>query len=90
MVSRTRASRVVDSLADAGLVVRETNPDDKRSAYATITEEGRRRLREAAPVYLDGIHRHFTSRMTANEARTVARALEKVLEPGPPPTRGER
>jgi DNA-binding MarR family transcriptional regulator len=83
VVSRTRASRVVDTLEAAGLVTRETNPDDKRSSYATITEAGRRRLREAAPVYLAGIHRHFTSRMTAAEARTVAAALGKVLAATP-------
>jgi DNA-binding MarR family transcriptional regulator len=79
VVSRTRVSRVVDALVAAGLVEREANPDDKRSAYAKITEAGRKRLREAAPVYLGGIERHFTSRMTATEARTVAEALAKVL-----------
>ncbi|WP_433363030.1 MarR family winged helix-turn-helix transcriptional regulator [Actinoplanes sp. CA-142083] len=79
VVSRTRASRVVDQLAEAGLVARETNPEDRRSAYATITEAGRARLRAAAPVYLASIRRHFTSRMTAAESATVAAALEKVL-----------
>lgn len=79
VVSRTRASRVVDQLAAAGLVARESNPDDRRSAYATITEAGRERLRAAAPVYLAAIERHFTSRMTADESRTVAAALAKVL-----------
>ena len=79
VVSRTRVSRVVDQLVAAGLVVREVNPDDRRSAYAAITPAGRDRLRAAAPVYLDGIARHFTSRMTAAEAGTVAAALEKVL-----------
>ena len=79
VVSRTRASRVVDQMATAGLVTREPNPDDRRSAYATITEAGRARLRAAAPVYLASIRRHFTSRMTAAESSTVAAALEKVL-----------
>ncbi|WP_328471575.1 MarR family transcriptional regulator [Actinoplanes sp. NBC_00393] len=79
VVSRTRVSRVVDALAGAGLVTRESNPDDRRSAYATITDAGRDRLRAAAPVYLDGIQRHFTSRMTGAESRSVAAALEKVL-----------
>jgi DNA-binding MarR family transcriptional regulator len=78
-VSRSRVSRVVDQLVAEGLVVREGNPDDRRSAYAAITEAGRARLRAAAPVYLGGIERHFTSRMTAAEAATVAGALEKVL-----------
>ncbi|WP_229068297.1 MarR family transcriptional regulator [Actinoplanes sp. DH11] len=79
VVSRTRASRVVDALAAVGLVTRESNPDDRRSAYATITDAGRARLREAAPVYLAGIERHLTSRMSAAESRTVVVALGKVL-----------
>jgi DNA-binding MarR family transcriptional regulator len=79
VVSRSRVSRVVDQLAAEGLVTREANPDDRRSAYATITEAGRDRLRAAAPVYLGGIERHFTARMTPAEARGVAMALEKVL-----------
>ncbi|MET3425587.1 DNA-binding MarR family transcriptional regulator [Actinoplanes tereljensis] len=82
VVSRTRASRVVDQLEAAGLVSRESNPDDRRSAYASITEAGRQRLRDAAPVYLDAIRRHFTSRMTAAESRAVASALGKVLRTG--------
>ena len=79
VVSRTRASRVVDQLGAAGLVTREANSADRRSAYATITEDGRARLRAAAPIYLASIRRHFTSRMTAGESATVAAALEKVL-----------
>jgi len=79
VVSRSRVSRVVDQLAADGLVTREANPDDRRSAYATITEAGRARLRAAAPVYLGGIERHFTAHLTAAEARTVATALGKVI-----------
>jgi len=79
VVSRSRVSRVVDELVRAGLVEREPNPRDGRSAYARITPDGRTRLRTAAPTYLAGIERHFTGRMTAAEARTVAAALEKVL-----------
>jgi DNA-binding MarR family transcriptional regulator len=79
VVSRTRASRVVDQLAAAGLVSRESNPDDRRSAFATITAAGRDRLRAAAPIYLGGIRRHFTERMSDVESRAVAAALTKVL-----------
>jgi DNA-binding MarR family transcriptional regulator len=85
VVSRSRVSRVVDQLAADGLVTREANPDDRRSAYAAITDAGRRRLRAAAPVYLAGIERHFTSRMTGREAEVVAAALEKVLAARPRP-----
>src|ERR671921_679703 len=40
-VSRTRVSRVVDELVRAGLVAREPNPDDGRSAFAALTPSGR-------------------------------------------------
>ncbi|MEV6490535.1 MarR family transcriptional regulator [Actinoplanes sp. NPDC051633] len=80
VVSRSRVSRVVDQLVAEGLVAREANPQDRRSAYATITDAGRKRLRAAAPVYLAGVHRHFTSRMTAAEAESMASALQKVLD----------
>jgi DNA-binding MarR family transcriptional regulator len=79
VVSRTRVSRVVDELVAAGLVVREVNPRDRRSAYAAITDAGRARLRAAAPTYLDGIRRHFTAQMTEREAQVVATGLGKVL-----------
>src|SRR3954449_8805564 len=54
-VSRTRVSRVVDELVRAGLVAREANPDDRRSAHAVITPRGRERLRKAAPTYLAAV-----------------------------------
>ena len=79
VVSRSRVSRVVDELVRAGLVDRQPNPSDGRSAYAVITEAGRRRLRAAAPTYLAGIERHFTTKLSATEAKTVARALGKIL-----------
>jgi DNA-binding MarR family transcriptional regulator len=79
VVSRTRVSRIVDALVDAGLVGRESHPEDRRSAYAVLTPEGRRRLRAAAPTYLAGIDRHFSARLTATDRRAVAHALNKVL-----------
>jgi DNA-binding MarR family transcriptional regulator len=79
VVSRTRVSRVVDELVRSGLVERIANPADRRSAFARITLAGRARLRAAAPTYLAGIDRHFTSHLTEREAATVASALEKVL-----------
>ena len=40
-LSRTRVSRLVDEMTAAGLVGREANPDDRRSAYAVLTPKGR-------------------------------------------------
>ncbi|GAA4257642.1 MarR family winged helix-turn-helix transcriptional regulator [Dactylosporangium darangshiense] len=79
VVSRSRVSRVVDELERAGLVEREANPDDRRSAFAKLTPAGRARLRAASPTYVAGIERHFTGRMSRTEAQAVAAALGKVL-----------
>jgi DNA-binding MarR family transcriptional regulator len=79
VLSRERVSRVVAELARAGLVVRERNPDDKRSVFAVLTPAGRDRLRAAAPDYVGGIERHFTGHLTAAEARVITEALSRVL-----------
>lgn len=82
VLSRERVSRVVDELVGAGLVVRERNPDDKRSIFAVLTPAGRDRLRAAAPDYLAGVERHFTAHLSDAEAATITQALERVLAAG--------
>jgi DNA-binding MarR family transcriptional regulator len=79
VLSRERVSRVVDELERAGLVLRERNPDDGRSLLAVLTDEGRARLRAAAPTYLAGIARHFGAHLDDDEARVVGAALFRVV-----------
>jgi DNA-binding MarR family transcriptional regulator len=81
-VSRTRVSRVVDELVRAGLVAREPNPEDGRSAFAVLTTAGRAALRRAAPTYVAAVQREFTDHLTAREAEILAGALRKVLTAG--------
>jgi DNA-binding MarR family transcriptional regulator len=78
-VSRTRVSRVVDELVRAGLVTREPNPDDGRSAFAALTPAGRTALRKSAPTYVAAVHREFADHLTAHEAEVLAGALRKVV-----------
>src|SRR5919107_3330970 len=77
VLSRERVSRVVDELERAGLVRRDRNPDDGRSLLAVITDEGRARLRAAAPVYLEGIERHYTGHLEDEEIRVISAALQR-------------
>ena len=87
VVSRERVSRVVGELEQEGLVERQANPDDRRSAFAAITAEGRRRLKGAAPVYLAAVEEHFLSYLSDREAAVMAGALWRVLgAEEPPPT----
>ncbi|MFB7717930.1 MULTISPECIES: MarR family winged helix-turn-helix transcriptional regulator [unclassified Nocardia] len=81
VLSRTRVSRLVTEMESHGLVRRESNPDDGRSAFVGITDKGRERFREAAPHYLAGIERRFGGQLDHAELETVANALHKVLSP---------
>jgi DNA-binding MarR family transcriptional regulator len=78
VLSRSRVSRLVDELADSGLVERVDNPDDRRSAYARLTDQGRAKLRSAAPVYLEGIRENFTRHLDGAEVEVIAAALWRV------------
>jgi DNA-binding MarR family transcriptional regulator len=80
VLSRERVSRVVTELETAGLVIRERNPDDKRSWFATITPEGRRLLRKAAPTYLTAIEHFYARHLTDGDVQNVTSALRKVLD----------
>jgi DNA-binding MarR family transcriptional regulator len=60
------------------LVARETNPTDRRSVYAVLTDLGRSRLRAAAPPYLAGIAKHFGRHLSDEELGVLATALWRV------------
>lgn len=79
VLSREHISRVVSELERAGLVERQPNPDDRRSSFAVLTSEGRRRLRAAAPAYLRAIEEHFTRHLSEAEIATITSALARVL-----------
>ena len=87
VLSRERVCRVVDELVRAGLVRREPNPDDRRSLFAVLTDEGRERLRTAAPTYLAGIEEHYTRHLDDDEIAVLSRALARVLDAEEPPRR---
>ena len=80
VLSRTRVSRLVDDLEADGLVRREPDPADKRATFAVITADGEAALRTTAPMYLDGIERHFTRHLSEREQRCIAEGLNRVIE----------
>jgi DNA-binding MarR family transcriptional regulator len=80
VLSRSRVSRVVDELAGEGLVTRQANPADARSAYAVLSAAGEKRFHEAAPVYLSGIEQGFAAGLSEAELRTITAALQRVRQ----------
>lgn len=80
LLSRSAATRFVDRMEAAGLVRREPCDHDGRGTNVTMTEEGRRRFRAAAPVHLRGIAEHFASHLGGEEAEALARVMERLAE----------
>ena len=80
VLSRTRVSRVVDELVRDGLVRREPHPQDARSAFAVLTEDGYRRFRQAAPLYLAGIEQEFATELSDRELRQLSTVLGRIDE----------
>lgn len=79
VLSRSGLTRRIDRLEAQGLLVRERSSSDRRGAYAVLTAEGQRALRQAWPIYAHGIQRHFASLLSEEEVRTLIETLERVL-----------
>jgi DNA-binding MarR family transcriptional regulator len=79
VLSRSNLTRLVDRLEEAGLVARERSEEDRRGAYAVITAEGREVRRKMWPTYEAGIREIFDSQLGEAEARSMAAALQRML-----------
>ena len=80
VLSRTRVSRLVSELERVGYIERVPDPDDGRATLARITPEGRAARRDAAPIYLAGIEKHFNRHLTAAQQDAVAKGLQRVVD----------
>ena len=78
LLSKSRISRLVEAMDQAGLLRREACPEDKRGAEVVLTRQGVARLHTAAPTHLRGIQEHFGRHLTTPEAKTLAEALDRV------------
>ena len=84
VLSRTRASRVVDELAAAGLAGRQPDEADGRSSFAVLTPRGKDALRRAWPVYREAIRRRIGAHLTSQQCRDLAALLEHAAEGAQP------
>ena len=78
LLSKSGLTRLVDRMAEAGLVDRSPSDADRRGRTVCLTAAGAARLREAAPVHLQGIEEHFAGRLSEAEAWALAEVLSRV------------
>ncbi len=80
LLSRSGTTRLVDGLIAKGLAERRRCPNDARGYLAVLTEEGLRRLKDAAPVHLRGVREHFSGRLGITQLEAVAEAMEAITQ----------
>ena len=76
---KSRLSHQVRRMQERGLVVRESNPADGRSAIIRLLPAGRRAIEAAAPQHVRNVRRHFIDLFTPAELETLAALNERVL-----------
>jgi DNA-binding MarR family transcriptional regulator len=76
---KSRLSHQVRGMQEQGLIVREPNPADARSAMICLLPAGRRAIEDAAPQHVDNVSRNFIDLLSPAELDTLAAFNERVL-----------
>ncbi len=79
LFSKSGLTRLVDRMAEAGLVRRAACATDRRVTYAEITPRGRRRLAAATPVLLASLERRLWRHLPPEDLDELRAVLLKVL-----------
>ncbi len=78
--SRSRLTHQIRRMESDGMVERSTCIDDGRGVLAVITNEGKRRLVEAAPTHVASVRAHLVDLLTVQELSVLGDIFEKVDE----------
>jgi DNA-binding MarR family transcriptional regulator len=78
LLSRSGLTRLVDRLERRDLVVRERCQEDARGLFARITSSGRELFEAAQPDHLDGVRRHYLSRLTDEDIEHLTVAWRRI------------
>jgi DNA-binding MarR family transcriptional regulator len=81
-LSPSRISRVIDAMAQAGLVERRASAGDARNTFAGLTRTGLSTLRRAWPHHLRSVRQRAFDHLTAEETRVLGSLLQRLAEAG--------
>lgn len=79
--SRSRLSHAVGKLEAEGWVWRKSCPSDRRGSFVTLTEDGLRVLKEAAPGHVAAVREALFDRLTAEQVRQLG-AISSAITDG--------
>jgi DNA-binding MarR family transcriptional regulator len=80
LFSKSGLTRLTDRLVEAGLVQRLARPGDRRSLHIALADLGEEKFRQALPIHLDHVKRHFAAYIEDGEAAAVESALVRMAD----------
>src|SRR5438093_2413219 len=90
LLSASGVTRLVDQLADRGLIERQADTTDARATIAALTREGKSILRKTNGIYAEGVKKHFAGHLDDAQLLTIAESLERFVAGVDPPARERR
>ncbi|HEX3461691.1 MAG TPA: MarR family winged helix-turn-helix transcriptional regulator [Acidimicrobiales bacterium] len=73
-------TRSVDRLEESGMVAREACPEDRRGAFAVLTDKGQAVMAEAMPLHVAHIDELLDGVLTDEEEETLASMLRRIRD----------
>jgi MarR family transcriptional regulator, 2-MHQ and catechol-resistance regulon repressor len=80
LFSTSGLTRLVDRMEAAGLVGRVTCADDRRGAFAVLTDAGLDALARALPGHLASLDRHLVAPLGPGDLRAMTTTLERLRD----------
>ncbi len=78
LLEKSRLSHQITRMERAGLVRRESCPDDRRGQFAVLTDEGWETIRRVAPVHVELVRSIFIDRLTPAQLAQLAEIFEPL------------
>jgi DNA-binding MarR family transcriptional regulator len=83
LLSQGGTTRLVERLERQGLVRREPCAEDRRGAYAVLTDAGRTRVRAARRTHVAGVRAHFLRHFAPEDLTQLAAFWTRILDDQP-------
>lgn len=78
MLTRSGITRLIDGLVTAGLIERVSCAEDARISYASLTDDGHEKLRQAGGTHVASIRRLFLAHFSHAEVEQLAALLGRL------------
>jgi DNA-binding MarR family transcriptional regulator len=82
LLTRSGITRLVDRMIEAGLVVREPCPGDRRGYFAVITQQGLDTIEKVGPDHSNDAWEVFLGHISDEEAAVLGNVFTRVLAAG--------